>query len=45
MGISAAPLADRYARWYEQDPRETPPPIESAPAEVTRVRGPAGHRT
>ena len=42
-GLTAAPLADRYARWYERHPREHPPPMESAPAEVTRPRGPAGH--
>jgi sodium/hydrogen antiporter len=41
-GLTAAPLADRYARWYEQHPRERVPPMESAPAEVTRQRGPAG---
>jgi NhaP-type Na+/H+ or K+/H+ antiporter len=44
-GLTAAPLADRYARWYEKHPRETPPPMESAPAEVTRPRGPAGQVT
>src|SRR4051795_3367011 len=44
-GLSAAPLADRYARWYEQHPREKQPPMESAPADVTRPRGPAGHPT
>jgi NhaP-type Na+/H+ or K+/H+ antiporter len=44
-GLTAAPLADRYARWYEQHPREKAPPMESAPAEVTRPRGPAGHST
>jgi NhaP-type Na+/H+ or K+/H+ antiporter len=44
-GLTAAPLADRYARWYERHPRETAPPMESAPAEVTRPRGPAGHTT
>jgi NhaP-type Na+/H+ or K+/H+ antiporter len=44
-GLTAAPLADRYARWYERHPREQAPPMESAPAEVTRPRGPAGHRT
>src|SRR3954454_20819723 len=38
-GLSAAPLASRYARWYEQHPREQSPPMESAPAEVTRPRG------
>ena len=40
-GLSAAPLADRYARWYEQHPRDKAPPMESAPTEVTRPRGPA----
>ena len=43
-GLTAAPLADRYARWYERHPREQAPPMESAPADVTRPRGPAGHR-
>ena len=41
-GLTAAPLAQRYARWYERHPHETPPQMESAPAEVTRARGPAG---
>ena len=40
-GLTAAPLADRYADWYEQHPRDKPPPMESAPVEATRVRGPA----
>ena len=40
-GITAAPLAARYAGWYEQHPRDATPPMESASAEVTRVRGPA----
>jgi NhaP-type Na+/H+ or K+/H+ antiporter len=44
-GLTAAPLAHRYARWYEQHPRETPPAMESAPATVTRPRGPVGPRT
>ncbi|HMJ03682.1 MAG TPA: cation:proton antiporter, partial [Conexibacter sp.] len=39
-GLSAAPLADRYARWYAQHPRDKRPPMESAPAEVGRPRGP-----
>lgn len=39
-GLSAAPLADRYARWYEAHPRENLPTMESTPAEVTRPRGP-----
>ena len=40
-GVSAAPLANRYARWYEQHPRDKAPPMESAPGDVTRSRGPA----
>ena len=39
-GLSAAPLAGRYARWFERHPRDKPPPMESVPAEVTRGRGP-----
>ena len=37
-GITAAPLADRYGRWYETHPRETRPSMEAAPATVTRPR-------
>ena len=37
-GLTAAPLADRYARWFERHPRDTAPPMESAPVEVTRAR-------
>ena len=40
-GLTAAPLADRYARWYERHPRELAPPMESVAVEVTRARGPA----
>ena len=40
-GLSAAPLAGRYARWYEHHPRDKAPPMESAPTAVTRARGPA----
>jgi NhaP-type Na+/H+ or K+/H+ antiporter len=40
-GLTAAPLANRYARWYEEHPRAELPPMESAPAAVTRTRGPA----
>ena len=29
-GLSAAPLAARYARWYEPHPRDKAPPMESA---------------
>src|SRR4029453_1544612 len=38
-GLTAAPLADRYARWYER----RSPAMESAAAEVTRPRGAAWH--
>ncbi len=34
-GISAAPLADRYARWYERHPSGKAPPMESVPTDVT----------
>jgi NhaP-type Na+/H+ or K+/H+ antiporter len=37
-GLTAAPLADRYADWFERHPRDKAPPMESAPAEVTRTR-------
>ncbi len=40
-GVSASALADRYAGWYERHPRDQAPPMEGAPAEVTRPRGPA----
>jgi NhaP-type Na+/H+ or K+/H+ antiporter len=39
-GLSAAPLTNRYAHWYEGRPRDKPPPMESAAARVTRTRGP-----
>jgi sodium/hydrogen antiporter len=42
-GISAAPLANCYARWYERHPRDQRPPMESAPADVIRPRGPTTH--
>ena len=42
-GLSAAPLADRYARWFAQHPRDKAPPMESTPGEVTRVRGAGVH--
>jgi sodium/hydrogen antiporter len=44
-GLSAAPLAGRYARWYERHPRDKAPPLESAPTDVTRTRGPAAQPT
>jgi len=37
-GITAAPLAGRYARWYEHHPRGEAPPMESAPTDETRAR-------
>ena len=37
-GLTAAPLAERYARWYERHPSQTDAPMESAPTEVTRAR-------
>jgi NhaP-type Na+/H+ or K+/H+ antiporter len=40
-GLSAAPLADRYAGWFEKHPRDAAPPMEGAPTEVTRTREPA----
>ena len=42
-GLTAAPLADRYARWYERHPRDAAPPMESSPGrgDATRARGPA----
>ena len=42
-GLSAAPLANRYARWYEQHPQDKAPPMESAGTDVTRLRGATGH--
>jgi NhaP-type Na+/H+ or K+/H+ antiporter len=36
-GLSAAPLAQRYARWYEAHPRD---PMESRPVVHQRPRGP-----
>jgi NhaP-type Na+/H+ or K+/H+ antiporter len=44
-GLTAAPLAARYARWYEQHPRDKAPPMESASPEVVRARGPAAQPT
>jgi sodium/hydrogen antiporter len=39
-GVTAAPLATRYARWYERHPADRRPTMESAPATPTRPRGP-----
>jgi NhaP-type Na+/H+ or K+/H+ antiporter len=38
-GLTAAPLAARYARWFERHPHDRRPPMEDAPAAVTRTRG------
>jgi sodium/hydrogen antiporter len=40
-GVTAAPLAERYGRWYQAHPREKQPPMEAAPASVNRTRRPA----
>jgi len=31
-GLTAAPLAERYARWFESHARDRPPAIEDGPA-------------
>lgn len=41
-GITAAPLADRYGRWYDSHPRTARPSMEATPATVTRPRDPTG---
>jgi NhaP-type Na+/H+ or K+/H+ antiporter len=41
-GLTAAPLASRYARWYESHPRGEPPVMESVPAPGARTRGTRG---
>jgi NhaP-type Na+/H+ or K+/H+ antiporter len=38
-GITAAPLATRYAAWYEAHPRSARPAMESVPAAEHRTRG------
>jgi len=46
-GLTAAPLAKRYADWFEGHPRDGAPKMESKPAEVTRTRpmiGPQARR-
>ena len=37
-GLTASPLATRYASWFERHPRDQAPSIEATPAEVTRTR-------
>jgi NhaP-type Na+/H+ or K+/H+ antiporter len=41
-GVTAAPLAERYARWFEAHPRGTLSPLESAGATGQRWRYPIG---
>ena len=38
-GITAAPLASRYAGWYESHPQDHRPAMESVPAPDHRTRG------
>ncbi len=41
-GVTAAPLARRYARWYESHPGDQRPGMESVPAPDHRTRGAHG---
>ena len=43
-GLTAAPLANRYADWFDRHPPDKAPPVESAPAHVTRTRAFFGGR-
>ncbi|MFL5859744.1 MAG: cation:proton antiporter [Solirubrobacteraceae bacterium] len=40
-GLTAAPLADRYARWFAGHPDDRRPAMESSSTATHRVRGPA----
>jgi sodium/hydrogen antiporter len=42
-GLSAAPLVERYVRWYERHPADTPPAMESGATPAFRARGPVPH--
>src|SRR6188508_3478850 len=42
-GLTAAPLANRYADWYESHPRDALPPLESSEAQDVRWRFGVGH--
>jgi NhaP-type Na+/H+ or K+/H+ antiporter len=44
-GLTASPLANRYADWFEGHPPDKEPSMESASAEVTRTRGWMGQGT
>ena len=37
-GLTAAPWAERYAKWFERHPRDGAPSLEGSPTEVTRTR-------
>jgi NhaP-type Na+/H+ or K+/H+ antiporter len=39
-GLTAAPLAERYALWFESHPRDSPPTLESRSAAHVRWRRP-----
>lgn len=43
-GLTAAPLADRYATWFELHPREALPSLEGAEVQEIRWRYGVGHR-
>ena len=42
-GLTAAPLADRYASWYESHPRDALPELESSDVREVRWRFGVGH--
>ena len=42
-GLTAAPLANRYAAWYESHPRDALPSLESAEVPDVRWRFGVGH--
>jgi NhaP-type Na+/H+ or K+/H+ antiporter len=37
-GLTAAPLAARYAEWFERHPRDREPAMEGPATDVTRTR-------
>jgi NhaP-type Na+/H+ or K+/H+ antiporter len=43
-GLTAAPLANRYATWYESHPRDALPSLESSDVREVRWRFGVGHR-
>ena len=42
-GLTAAPMANRYAAWFESHPRDAPPRLESAEVRDIRWRFGVGH--